>query len=256
MLLSPHPEIIYGPVNSRRLGNSLGINLIPGKHKLCSFNCVYCHYGWTKNLTANPDDFVANLPERNEVVEAIERAMQSPLEFEYITFSGNGEPTMHSQFPQLVDDVVRLRDQYRPQVKIGLLSNSAGLIYENVHESIPKIDFPMFKLDAGTEKTFRAINRPAKGIDFNTIVNQLYTLSNILIQTVFVDGSPSNTNDDELEAYFEHLIRIKPSEVHIYSIDRPVPRTELALVPPEKLHKIAERGRQKTGLNIRAFYPR
>jgi len=256
VVLPLKPGIIYGPVNSRRLGKSLGINLIPVKYKLCSFNCVYCHYGWTqKHVVSIDDKYAGDIPTREQVVAAIEEAMQSSIEFDYITFSGNGEPTLHPDFPRLVDDVADLRNQYRPDVKLGLLSNSAGLDLPGVRESVPKIDFPMFKLDAGTEKIFKAINRPARGIKFDTIVNNLYSLDNILIQSVLVDGSPCNTTDEEFDAYFAHLVRIRPIEVHLYSIDRPVPKTELRLVPPDKLKAIAERGRQKTGLNIRAFYP-
>ncbi len=255
MMLSLQPGIIYGPVNSRRLGKSLGINLMPGKYKLCSFNCVYCHYGWTKKHAATFEPFADDLPTRDKVVAAIKEAMQSSTEFSYITFSGNGEPTLYPEFPRLVDDVVRLRDKYRPAVKIGLLSNSSGLTLPGVREVITKIDYPMFKLDAGTEQIFKAINRPAEGIGFEGIIKQLYALDNILVQSLIVDGSPGNIDDDELEVYFNHLIEINPLEVHLYSIDRPVPKTELRLVPPDKLETIAERGRQKTGLNIRAFYP-
>ena len=256
MVLPLKPGIIYGPINSRRLGRSLGINLLPGTYKLCSFNCVYCHYGWTRKHTAViGEENAGDLPLRIQVIAAVENALQSPLEFDYITFSGCGEPTLHPEFPRLVEDVVDLRNRYRPDARIGLLSNSAGLDFPGVRESITRIDFPMFKLDAGTEKTFRAINRPARGIKFDAIVRQLCALDNILIQSVLVDGAPCNTADAELDAYFDHLRRIRPIEVHLYSIDRPVPKTELRLVPPEKLKAIAERGRQKTGINIKAFYP-
>jgi wyosine [tRNA(Phe)-imidazoG37] synthetase (radical SAM superfamily) len=114
----------------------------------------------------------------------------------------------------------------------------------------------MFKIDAGTEKVFTAINRPAKGVEFKSILQNLYSLKNILIQSILVDGSPSNITDNELGAYFEHLRHIRPTEVHLYSIDRPVPETKLKLVPPERLQAIAERGRKETGLDIKAFYPR
>ncbi len=256
MLLTLKPGIIYGPVNSRRLGHSLGVNLMPGRYKLCSFNCVYCHFGWTKKLAADLSEFTADLARREDVIKAVETALQSDMDFKYITFSGNGEPTLHPDFPHLVDDIAALRDRYRPQVRLGLLSNSTGLHLQTVRDAIAKIDFPMFKLDAGTEATFKAINRPAKGIDFKSIIDNLTSLSHILIQTALVDGSPCNTTDDELSAYFDHLRRIRPVEVHLYSIDRPVPRTELRLVPPDKLKAIAERGRRQTGLNIKAFYPR
>jgi len=256
MLLPLKKDIIYGPIYSRRLGKSLGINLSPGKYKLCSFNCVYCHYGWTRKLAADVSSYREDIPTRAEVFAAVETALSSSREFDYITFSGNGEPTLHPDFPELVDDVIALRDRYRPSAKIGLLSNSTGLIYERVRETVPKIDFPMFKLDAGTEKTFTAINRPAKGIRFAAIVDHLTSLSNILIQTVMIDGSPSNVSDDELKAYFDHIRRIKPIEVHIYSIDRPVPETDITLVPPDNLRQIAERGTKETGITITPFYPR
>jgi wyosine [tRNA(Phe)-imidazoG37] synthetase (radical SAM superfamily) len=256
VLLPLKREVIYGPVNSRRLGRSLGINLSPSKYKLCSFNCVYCHYGWTRKLSADVSPYRDDMPTRAEVIAAVEEALKSPLEFEYITFSGNGEPTLHPQFPELVEDIVALRDRYRPSVKIGLLSNSTGLTNDRVRVVTPKIDFPMFKLDAGVEETFMAINRPAEGIRFATIVDHLASLSNILIQTVLIDGSPSNVTETELEAYFDRLRRIKPIEVHVYSIDRPVPETDISLVPPDKLRQIAERGTKETGITIKPFYPR
>lgn len=256
MALALKPGIIYGPVNSRRLGRSLGINLSPSGYKLCSFNCVYCHYGWTRKLTSSFDTFHDDLPGRVEIDAAVEEALKPGIEFDYITFSGNGEPTLHPDFPELVDDVIALRNLYRPAVKLGLLSNSSGLVHESVRRVVSKIDFPMFKLDAGTEATFRAINRPAKGISFKTIVDGLTSVSNIIIQSVLIDGDPSNVTEAELDAYFGLLTQIKPREVHIYSIDRPVPKSSIALVPPERLEKIAERGRRQTGIRIIAFYPR
>jgi len=255
MLLKLQPDIIYGPVDSRRLGKSLGINLMPGKYKLCSFNCVYCHYGWTKKHAADFTPFRDQLPNRDKVVSAVEKAVRSDIAFGYITFSGNGEPTLHPDFPQLVEDIKNIRDKYRPEARLGLLSNSSGLRLPGVTESIASIDYPMFKLDAGTERIFKIINRPARGISFDQILSDLYSLSGIYIQTLLVDGDPGNTEPDELEAYFEHLMHIRPRQVHIYSIDRPVPKSDLKLVPPERLEDIAETGRKKTGLDIRAFYP-
>jgi wyosine [tRNA(Phe)-imidazoG37] synthetase (radical SAM superfamily) len=256
MVLTLKQGIIYGPVNSRRLGRSLGINLSPTGYKLCSFNCVYCHYGWTHRLASGFDTFRDDLPSRVEVEAAVEEALKPGLDFDYITFSGNGEPTLHPDFPKLVDDVIALRKLYRPKVKLGLLSNSTGLVHRAVRDVIPKIDFPMFKLDAGTERTFRAVNRPAADISFGTIVDGLASLSNIIIQSTLIDGDPGNVTQAELNAYFDLLKRIKPREVHIYSIDRPVPKSDIVLVPPKKLEEIAETGRKKTGIPIVAFYPR
>jgi wyosine [tRNA(Phe)-imidazoG37] synthetase (radical SAM superfamily) len=256
MLLSLHRGIIYGPVNSRRLGPSLGINLMPGDYKLCSFNCVYCHYGWTKKHTLNFLESSQDLPAVTEVLHAVEGAAASPLAFDFFTFSGNGEPTLHPNFPQVVDEVVRIRDRYRPAAKVALLSNSTGLFHEEVRACVSKIDLPVFKLDAGSEETFQAINRPAPGIHLARIVDLLASLEDICIQTVLVEGKPSNVGDDELKAYFQHIRRIKPREVHIYSIDRPVPKAEIVLVSPERLAEIAARGEQATGARIRPFSQR
>jgi wyosine [tRNA(Phe)-imidazoG37] synthetase (radical SAM superfamily) len=255
MLLRMHNGIIYGPIQSRRLGRSLGINLSPAEKKLCSFNCIYCHYGWTQRLSTDFEPYRKDLPARKDVYTAVEKSLQSSLGFDYITFSGNGEPSLHPDFPDIVDDVIALRDRYRPEAKTGLLSNSTGLVHEPVRKAASKIDFPMFKLDAGTEQTFTAINRPAKGVEFGAIVHNLVSMSNILIQSVLVDGDPSNITEDELDAYFELLRLIKPREVHVYSIDRPVPKMDIKLVPPEDLDRIAEEGRKRTGIPIIAFYP-
>jgi len=255
MLLRMQKGIIYGPIRSRRLGRSLGINLSPASKKLCSFNCIYCHYGWTRRLSADFEPFRDDLPSREDVHNAVKDALQSAVECDYITFSGNGESTLHPDFPQIVDDVLALREKYRPEAKTGLLSNATGLVHDRVRTAASKIDFPMFKLDAGTEATFKAINRPANGVEFGAIVDHLISMPDILIQSVLFDGNPSNVADEELDAYFELLRLIKPREVHIYSIDRPVPKTDIRLVEPEKLDRIAEQGRQRTGVPIMAFYP-
>lgn len=256
MLLPLQVDVLYGPVNSRRLGKSLGINLMPGAYKLCSFNCVYCHYGWTKAHTLDASQFVQDLPPLERVVERLEIAARSALDFDYLTFSGNGEPTLYPQFAELVDEVVRIRNTYRPEARIALLSNATGLMRSAVRKSIPKIDFPVFKLDAGTPEKFCAINRPTEGVVFANVVAQLSSLTDIYIQTMFIDGSPSNIGEENLQAYFALLARIRPKEVHIYSIDRPVPHADLILVTPQKLEEIARRGEEETGVHIRAFYPR
>jgi wyosine [tRNA(Phe)-imidazoG37] synthetase (radical SAM superfamily) len=260
MLLELHEGIIYGPIDSRRLGKSLGINLMPWRFKLCSFNCVYCHYGPTDELSVDTGEYADDLPDLDEVIRAVEEALKSPLEFGYVTFSGNGEPTLHPDFPELVDEVVVLRDRYRPDAKVALLSNSSALARVGVREAVRKIDVPVFKLDAGTERTFRAmnrpapgVNRPAPGVDFDDIIERLSSLDGILVQTVLVDGAPSNVGDGELGSYFDLIAGIRPVEVHIYSIDRPVPNAGISLVSPERLEGIAREGREKTGIPFRAF---
>ena len=255
MLLSLQQGVLYGPVDSRRYGRSLGINLMPSGYKLCSFNCVYCHYGWTQQCTMGISEYQADLPDIEEVTARLEKALATDLQLDLITFSGNGEPTIHPQFADLVDAVVTLRDKYRPHTRVALLSNTTGLINERVRAAMSKIDLPVLKLDAGNERKFRAINRPAKGVRFDDLVKLLGSVENIVIQTVLADGAPTNTEDDDLEGYFEKLASIQPREVHLYSIDRPVPNQRISLVPPNRLEDIAARAHKATGVKVKAFYP-
>ena len=253
-LLPLQSGILYGPVNSRRLGKSLGVNLMPGSYKLCSFNCVYCHYGWTKKQTIDFSKYNRDLPAIDEVVYSVARALKSHLEFDFLTFSGNGEPTLYPHFAELVEEVVSLRNKYRPKVKVALLSNSTGLARENVLLSLSKIDFVVLKLDAGTEEKFRAINRPARGISFSEIIDSLCSAKKLYIQTVLVEGNPSNVAEDDLKAYFQKISFIQPEEVHIYSIDRPVPNKAISLVSKDRLEEISDWGNKETGVKIRPFY--
>jgi wyosine [tRNA(Phe)-imidazoG37] synthetase (radical SAM superfamily) len=253
MVLSLKGSVLYGPVNSRRYGKSLGINLMPCRYKLCSFNCVYCHFGWTDKRAMDVGEYTDDMPGFDDVVSEVTRAAESTLEFGLFTFSGNGEPTLYPRFAELVDAVIAIRDKHRPVAKVALLSNSTCLGRDDVRASIAKIDLPILKLDAGTSKGFRAINRPVPEVDCDAIVDHLRSLDRLYIQTVLVDGYPSNTLPDDLAAYFEKIAQIKPKEVHLYSIDRPVPETRLMLVPPERLRAIAEEGERVTGVRMRAF---
>jgi len=247
--------ILYGPVHSRRLGLSLGVNLSPSKYKLCSYNCVYCHYGYTDVRTMDLGKHLEDIPQPDEVLAAVKAALQSDTEFAYVTFSGNGESTLYPWFPEVVDGIVDLRNLHRPEVKIALLSNSTGLASEAVRDSVAKIDVPIFKLDTATETKWKRINRPVEGMRLRDIIERLISLDDILIQTVLFGGDPSNVEEKDLLAYFDAIRRIRPREVQLYSIDRPVPRARIELVPPNVLEDIARRGEEETGVKIRAFYP-
>jgi wyosine [tRNA(Phe)-imidazoG37] synthetase (radical SAM superfamily) len=253
-LLPLQSGILYGPVNSRRLGKSLGVNLMPGSYKLCSFNCVYCHYGWTKKQTIDFSKYHEDLPSIDEVVTSIAQALKSSLEFDFLTFSGNGEPTLYPQFTELLEEVVRLRNIYKPKVNLALLSNSTGLVSEDVLLSLSKIDFAFLKLDAGTEEKFKAINRPARGVNFSEIIGSLCSAKKLYIQTILLEGNPSNVTEDALEAYFQKISLIQPEEVHIYSIDRPVPDRAIFLVSKDRLGEIADWGKKQTGIEFKPFY--
>jgi wyosine [tRNA(Phe)-imidazoG37] synthetase (radical SAM superfamily) len=176
------------------------------------------------------------------------------VEIDAITFSGNGEPTLHPDFPEIAEAVVRLRDRYRPGAKVALLSNSTGLAREDVKRGVSKLDLPVFKLDAGTERMFARINRPARSVKFDNIVSNLKALGNVYIQTVLIDGTPSNTHPDELLAYMEVVRDIRPREVHLYSTDRPVADVRVSKVDPDWLEDVASHLKDETGIPAAAFY--
>jgi wyosine [tRNA(Phe)-imidazoG37] synthetase (radical SAM superfamily) len=246
--------VLYGPIKSRRLGASLGINLLPWNYKLCTFNCLYCHFGWTKVHTRNVSAYSADLPTVTQVKEALEKYLeenQTPLD--YLTFSGNGEPSMHPQFDEMVDVAIEAKDKFIPQAKLAILSNSTCVDDERVRMALNKIQVRIMKLDCGTEQGFKKINRPCPGVEFEKVMEGLGKLNDFTLQTVLVDGSSSNCNEVEIEKWMEQVSRIKPGEVQIYSIDRPSADSGLILVSKERLRQIAKRAREVCGVPVEAF---
>ena len=234
--------IIYGPVMSRRFGPSLGINLLPESRKACSFDCVYCHCGWTEYHSSNASKIARFFPSLMEiesaVVDAIE--LERGAELNALTFSGNGEPTLHPRFAEVVDSVLMIRDRALPGVAVQVLSNSTTLYRRRVVEALGRLDRRVMKLDAGTEELFAAINRPAEGVELENIVDGLSKLEDVTIQTAFMAGSVDNSGDEAVEAWIDKLRRIQPSAVQIYTIDRPPADEDLERVPRQRLESIAE----------------
>ena len=227
---------------------------MPGSYKLCSFNCVYCHYGWTKEQAVDFSKYHKDLPAIDEVVKSVAQALKSPREFDFLTFSGNGEPTLYPHFAELVEEVASLRNKYRLKVKVALLSNSTGLARESILLSLSKIDFAVLKLDAGTDEKFWVINRPARGINFSEIIDSLCSAKELYILTLLIEGNPSNVTEDDLKAYFQKISFIQPKEVHIYSIDRPVPNRAISLVSKDRLEEISDWDKKETGIESRPIY--
>jgi len=249
MTIPLQPGIIYGPVNSRRLGRSLGINLLPVGLKICTFNCVYCQYGWTMvhDQRLVDEDL---WPRVETVVEAIERALQTVQPAPaYLTFSGNGEPSLHPAFSQLVDEVIRLRDLYASSSRTAILSNSTTILNKTVREAIAKLDVRIMKLDCGSDKCFQSYNRPCRGIELTAIVQGLSELSNVTIQSLFSDGPEGNFNSENISAWIERLKMISPLRVQIYTLDRGYPSDQIFPVTKEKL---AELGKRLQKENIKA----
>lgn len=241
--------IIYGPVNSRRLGRSLGLNLSPTAYKVCSFNCVYCHYGWTKDLTSDLSAYVKDLPTPQAVEEALERTLRTlDPPPQYITFSGNGEPTLHPDFEEIVERVVAVRDRLGVEAKVAALSNSTGLADEGVLRGLAKLDVRIMKLDAGTDVVLERINRPAVDIRVSDIVEGLKKLSAVTMQSMFAEGAVSNTGDGDVDAWVDRVEEVAPQVMQIYSLENAPAMSSLTGVPANKLAKIARKVKDRTGI--------
>ena len=244
------PGIIYGPVRSRRLGASLGLNILPRNYKLCSFNCVYCQYGWTDVCTMDAADRLRDLPTPDGFRKALESTLCENQEIDNITFSGNGEPTLHPQFEKLVDIARQLKEEYFPKANIGVLSNSSTMNIEAVRRALARLDFEIMKLDAGNIETFRKINRAHREVDYRAILNGLKSLEKVTLQTMFVDGAIQNIGDQELSEWMERVGEIQPVKAQIYSLHRPPAESSLREVSAEKLEEIAARAEKETGVPI------
>jgi len=246
--------IIYGPINSRRLGSSLGINLSPTAYKLCSFNCVYCQYGPTQKLVLDAKNYKNELPTPEEVVNALEDYLKEKIDFDYITFSGNGEPTIHPDFPKIVEEVIRLRDKYCPRKKIALLTNSSGIIHKEVKDAVNLLDLPILKLDAGDELTWRRVGRPSLDLSFEDVIQGFYEVKKKVIQTLFVRGDGMNGEEEAFCQWMEKIKEVKPLEVQIYSMDRPPAESKVTTVLPKELDDMANRASRYTGVSVKAYY--
>jgi len=244
--------IIYGPITSRRLGRSLGINLSPTAYKLCSFDCVYCQYGRTQVKTDQAQE--DTLPRVSEVLAAVEKALAVVPTIDYLTFSGNGEPTLHPRFPKIVAGVRTLRDRLCPDAKLALLSNSTTAHLPRIKEALKLIDVPIMKLDAGDTSTFVKVNRPAPAVKLTNILEGLRGIHNLTIQSVLITGVMNNITKPALQAWTEALAQIQPDQIQIYSTDRPVPLAGVERVPPDQLQYIADQVEAITELPAVAYW--
>ncbi len=242
-------ETIFGPIHSRRLGSSLGINLMPNDGKICSFDCIYCEAGYNAQGTGK-----AGISPREEVRTALEKKLSAMKEagdrLDVITFSGNGEPTLHPDFGGVVDDVIALRDKYYPAVRISVLSNSTMIDRPQVVEALKKVDNNILKLDSAIDETIRLINVPGnKNFNAQTVIEQLKAFNGqCIIQTMMLRGEHNgrvvdNTTEPEIEALLAAYREIQPKEVMLYSLDRPTPESQLKKVERDDLEAIAERFR-------------
>lgn len=248
-------SIVYGPIHSRRLGISLGMNLMPCTGKLCTFNCIYCECGFNQPML-HPV-----LPTADEVAAALEQKLQAlateGVRPDVITFSGNGEPTLHPEFERIIQDTCRLRDTYCPEAKVSVLSNATQLGREDVVRALMLCDNRILKLDSAIQDTMLRIDDPTnKHLTVEAIMRGLEQFdSDFVLQTCFLrgtlpDGSTiDNTTDAELAAWYAAVRRLRPKQVMIYVIDRATPVKTLEKISAEQMHRIAE-PLKKEGIDV------
>lgn len=247
---------IFGPIHSRRLGTSLGVNLSPSDGKTCSFDCLYCEAGFNSQGPGT-----TGLPPRAKVASDLEEKLASMRAegstLDVITFSGNGEPTLHPDFEAIIGDTIALRDQFFPQAKVSVLCNSTQLHRPDVVRGLMRADNCILKLDSAIEATMRAIDRPASpSFTLSRLIPQLAEFgSRCIIQTMILrgehDGHPvDNSTPAEIDALIDAYRRIGPGEIMLYSIDRPTPEASLRKVEKAELETIASRIRQATGIKV------
>ncbi len=247
-------QIIFGPVQSRRLGVSLGVNLLPIDAKICSFNCIYCECGFNTTMQESP------IPTRLQVREALDKKLSEMVENgqipDVITFAGNGEPTLHAEFEGIIDDTLELRDKYCPTAKVSVLSNSTKIHKPHIFSALNKVDNNILKFDSAIDRTMKLIDCPVgTHINVNWLVDNLKKFNGkLIIQTMFLRGEFKgekfdNTTTEEVDAWLNALEQIRPQQVMIYSLDREAPTQTLQKISFDELNSIAERAR-KHGFDV------
>ena len=234
-------DIVFGPIKSRRLGTSLGVNILPKKGKLCNFDCVYCECGWNKD---GVDD--RTLPRYPEVSEALELKLselsEQGVQVDSITFSGNGEPTMNPDFAQIIDRTIELRNRFYPQARVSVLSNATLVGRESVFEALRKVDNPIMKLDASSDELIDKINKPTGLYRMDDVIEGLKKFKgDFVLQTMFLRSDDFDTLSAEALAAWMDIVReLKPREVMVYTIDRETPDKSLGRYTVDEMTRMVQ----------------
>ena len=236
-------ETVFGPIFSRRLGTSLGINLLPEKGKICNFDCIYCECGWNKD---GRDDTV--IPTAAKVSADLEnmlvRLQKQGTKVDSITFSGDGEPTINPAFPQIIDDTLRLRDELAPTAKVSVLSNATRAHLPEVFHALSKVDNPIMKIDAPTNALIEKINKPAPGYDIARVVEALEQFQgNFVLQTCMLRSKEydfDSSRPEVLDGWMDIVRRLRPREIMVYTIDRPTPAQGLEKFTVEEMTALVQ----------------
>ena len=248
-------KIIFGPVQSRRLGVSLGINLLPTDYKFCNFDCIYCECGRTYKDKFRSKQFHLREEVKSELERVLKEMKVQKNPPDVITFAGNGEPTIHPDFEDIINDTIKIRDQYFKKARIAVLSNATMIHKKTVFNALNKVDENILKLDSAFDETIKLLNNPPGNFKVNELVENLKAFKgNLTVQTMFVTGIYNNihidnTTEKEITAWLKLINDIKPKQVMVYTIERDTPSPGLKKVSPEKLYEIAERVKS-IGFNV------
>lgn len=249
MAIPLQQHIVYGPVRSRRLGRSLGVNLLPIGLKICNMNCAYCQYGWTRGQRpskARMKPWPSPAQVSAAVAARLRRAARDDESLDRLTVAGHGEPTLHPEFEEIVERLVEIRDRLAPDLRLAVLSNSTTAAWPGVRRALGMFDDRYMKLDAGDPITYAHVN--GLGSSIGTIVDALRDLPRVVVQAMFVSdgkGRVDNTTEGAINEWLGALDAIQPSRVQVYTIDRPPALEGLRAVPMRRLREIAERVRAR-----------
>lgn len=234
-------ETVFGPIHSRRLGSSLGINLLPQKGKICNFDCIYCECGWNRDGLQDK-----TLPSAEDVRNALEDKLRSlraeGVGIDSITFSGDGEPTLNPEFPQIIDDTLALRGRYYPEAAVSVLSNATRAHIPEVFKALRKVDNPIMKIDAPTAELAARINNPSPGYDPLKVADALRGFGgDFVLQTMFLKSSDFDSSSPEvLDGWMQIVRDLRPREIMVYTIARPTPQQGLEKFSEEQMRQLVK----------------
>ena len=234
-------EIVFGPIHSRRLGSSLGINLLPEKGKLCNFDCVYCECGWNKD-GRNDKKIPSAVRLRKALTAKLEECSAKGIAIDSITFSGDGEPTLNPAFPEIIDITIELRDKYFPKAVVSVLTNATRIGIPSVFEALRKVDNPILKLDAPTDELVAKINQPQGNYHVADVVESMRKFEgDFVLQTMFLRSSDFDSSSPEvLQGWMDIVKELRPREVMVYTLDREAPAAGLEKFTVEEMESLTK----------------
>lgn len=234
-------ETVFGPIHSRRLGSSLGVNLLPRQGKICNFDCIYCECGWNRDGLGDRE-----IPSAACVRDALESKLQEivaqGIAVDSITFSGDGEPTLNPEFPQIIADTLELRDRYLPSSRVSVLSNATRVHVPEIFEALRRVDSPIMKIDAPTSALAALINHPAPGYDVARVIDSLRKFDgDFILQTMFLRSKDFDSSSPEVLLPWMDIVReLRPREIMAYTIARPTPEEGLEKFSAEQIRTLVQ----------------